>query len=57
MVREDTIVETIAIFHIYVCAIKVESYVTFLYEGPMYILDTTIYYVYVGVHVNLQVVS
>ena len=36
MVYDETTVETISIFYIYVCAIKVEGYVTFLYEGSMY---------------------
>ena len=35
MVSDKTIVETISIFYVYVSAIKVESYVTFLYEGFM----------------------
>ena len=55
MVWDEKIVETISIFYVYVCAIKVEVYVTFLYEGSM-LLDMNIYYVYVEVYVNLQVV-
>ena len=35
------------------CEIKVEGYVTFLYEESMY--TRYIYYVYVEVYVNLQV--
>ena len=33
---DETIVETISIFYIFVCSIKVEVYVTFLYEGSIY---------------------
>ena len=36
MVWYETIVETISVFYAFVCAIKVEGYVTFLYEGSMY---------------------
>ena len=36
MVWDETIIETISIFYVYVCAIKVQGSVTFLYEGSMY---------------------
>ena len=39
--------------NIYLCAIKVEDYIIFLYEGSMYTRYK--YYVYVEVYVNLQV--
>ena len=35
MVCDETIVETIYIYYVYVCSIKVEGYVTFLYEGSI----------------------
>ena len=41
------------LMHIYVCAITVEDYVTFLYEGSIY--TRYIYYVHVEDYVNLQV--
>ena len=55
MVWDETIVETISIFYIYVCVIKVEGYVAFLYEGSMYTRYEYIYYVYVEVYEILQV--
>ena len=36
MVWDETIFETIFLYYICVCAIKVEGYVIFLYEGYMY---------------------
>ena len=51
---DDTIFEDYIISYIYLCVIKVEGYVTFLYEDSMYIY-IYIYYVYVAVYVNLQV--
>ena len=41
------------LYFIYLCAIKVEDYVIFLYEGSMYIRYK--HYVYVEVYVNLNV--
>ena len=46
-----TIMSMLSLIHL--CVIKVEGYVTFLYEGSMY--TRYICYVYVEVYVNLQV--
>ena len=55
MVWDETIFENIFLSYIYVCVIRVEGYVTFLYEGSMYVYSIHIYYVYVEVYINLQV--
>ena len=50
---EETNFEDYVLSYIHLCEIKVEVYVTFIYEESMY--TRYIYYVYVEVYVNLQV--
>ena len=48
---DETIFEYYVISYTYLCATKVEGYVTFQYEESMYTRYT--YYLYVEVYVNL----